>query len=140
MASIQLMTGYMQYRENTSDSWHPLVVYTTPESGTVSYSTAQSLTTAQKQRVWSNIDVASAVEKNVLIITTPSFDHLQTTFSHPAITSDHVVAQAIIGNPQAQKDDWTISTGNGQLTITGTINGETNIKLLLVKALSGNAM
>ena len=138
---LQLVTGYMRYRENSSDSWHPVVVHTTPESGTLSYTTAQSLTAVQKQTVWLNMDVNAAVEKNALILTTPTFSSLPKTYSHPDITANHVVVQIVVANPQVQADDWHVITGNGEVRIEGTIatGGQTNVQLVLVKALAGNA-
>ena len=69
-----------------------------------------------------------------ITVTSSSFNSLPQTISNTKITSDHVVVNAVLSNPSAQTGDWTVTTSNGSLTISGTINGTTTITLNLIKS------
>jgi hypothetical protein len=62
-----------------------------------------------------------------------AFSSLPKTITDSRITSHHYVAKYYLTNPSAQTSDWTITTANGSLTISGSISGSTGIHLLLVK-------
>lgn len=72
---------------------------------------------------------------DTLLLTVNSFDQLPQTFSNEMITSDFQVAQYRLSNPRAQNGEWTVTTSNGSLTISGSmIDGQsTDLKLLLVR-------
>lgn len=57
--------------------------------------------------------------------TNSAYDHL-----YP-VTANHIVLQYELSNPSAQTSDWTITTANQSITISGTIHGTTNIRLVL---------
>jgi len=46
-------------------------------------------------------------------------------------TTRHRVVNCILSNTLAQPSDWSYSTGNGSVTISGTISGTTNVYLCL---------
>ena len=73
---------------------------------------------------------------NVLVLDIASFSSLPKTVSNASITSDMVVLKAELGTPSAQTADWTVTTSNGSLQITGTsaISGSTTLKLYLMKS------
>ena len=73
---------------------------------------------------------------NVLVLDVPSFSSLPKTVTNANITSDMVVLKAELGTPSAQTADWTVTTSNGSLQITGTsaISGSTTLKLYLMKS------
>lgn len=50
------------------------------------------------------------------------------------IESDMVVINSELGTPSAQVGDWTVTTGSGTLTISGSINGSTTLTLYLMKS------
>ena len=82
----------------------------------------------------------SAIEKRgVVQITTGNFSALPYTYptsgTNSKIESDMVVINSTLSNPNSQASDWTVSTSNGSLTITGTFQGTTatNITLYLEK-------
>lgn len=52
------------------------------------------------------------------------------------ITENMVVLKAELSNPAAQTSDWTCTTSNGYITISGTINGSTNVLLYFGVSLS----
>ena len=52
-----------------------------------------------------------------------------TNSSATGITANHVLVDHVLSNPSAQTGDWTVSTGAGTFTITGTISGTTDITL-----------
>jgi hypothetical protein len=52
-----------------------------------------------------------------------------TNNSATGITADHVVVASELSNSSAKTGDWTVTTGAGTFTITGTISGTTDIKL-----------
>ena len=71
---------------------------------------------------------------NPLRVTTPSFSSLPQTFYAAGINANHVVSnnQIILSNPSAQTGDWTITTGTGYITISGSISGSTTAKMDLI--------
>lgn len=75
----------------------------------------------------------SIEETKVLVITTSSFSSLPQTINNTKITSDMVVVNSILSNPSAQTGNWTITTSNGSLTISGSISGSTTLTLYLEK-------
>ena len=84
--------------------------------------------------------VKAAVEKRgVVQITTGNFSSLPYTYptsgTNSKIESDMVVINSTLSNPNSQASDWTVSTSDGSLTITGTFQGTTatNITLYLEK-------
>jgi hypothetical protein len=82
-------------------------------------------------------EVNTKVSKTeVLIINVSSFSSLPQTVSNENIESDMVVVNSVLGTPSAQKADWTVTTSNGSLTISGTsaINGSTTATLYLMKS------
>lgn len=52
------------------------------------------------------------------------------------ITENMVVLKAELSNPAAQTSDWTCTTTNGYVTISGTISGSTNVLLYFGVSLS----
>lgn len=76
--------------------------------------------------------VAESVnELKVIVITSSSFSSLPQTISNTAITESHVVINSVLSNPSAQTGDWTVTTSNGSLTISGSISGSTTVTLYL---------
>lgn len=60
-----------------------------------------------------------------------SFSSLPKTVYHPAITANHIVTRDEVGTPSAMTSDWTVTTANGSLTISGSISGSTTLRLIL---------
>lgn len=78
--------------------------------------------------------VASAVtEAKVLQIDIASFSSLPQTVNNSAITADHVVVNSVLGTPSAQTGDWTVTTGAGTLTVSGSMSGSTTLTLYLAE-------
>ena len=50
------------------------------------------------------------------------------------IESDMVVVNAVIGTLSAQSNNWSVTTGDGTLTISGSISGSTTLTLYLMKS------
>lgn len=132
---LQLVTGYMKYRTDSSDQWRPIVVHTTPESGALLATTAQSFTSAQKQQLYSNLGL-DGIDKQELVFNISSFSSLPKTINNSAITSQHIVSWVTLGNPEAQTDSWTVTTTNGSMTISGQISGSTTMNIALTRAVS----
>ncbi len=94
-------------------------------------------TTAKTSAVAAINEVNTKVSKTeVLIINVASFSSLPQTASDANIESDMVVVNSVLGTPSAQTGDWTITTSNGSLTISGTsaISGSTTLTLYLMKS------
>ena len=68
-----------------------------------------------------------------VVITTDSFSSLPHTYSNSAIKAYHTVVDAQLSTPSAQTSDWTITTSDGSLTISGSISGSTTATLKLTK-------
>lgn len=69
----------------------------------------------------------------VLKVSKSSVSSLLTIITNSAITSDMEVINCVLSNPSAQTGDWTVTTSNGSLTISGSISGTTNITLYLAE-------
>ena len=67
----------------------------------------------------------------VLVVEQSNVSSLPVTISDSKITADHIVVNYILSNPSAQTGDWTVTTSDGSLQVSGNISGTTNIKLLL---------
>lgn len=72
-------------------------------------------------------------KSDVLEITISSFSSLPKTQSNSNITSDMVATKLELGTPTAQTSEWTITTSNGSLTISGSISGSTTATVYLQK-------
>ena len=70
--------------------------------------------------------------EELVIVTSDSFSTLPKTISNADIKASQVVVNSVLSNPFAQGSDWTITTANGSLTISGTIQDTTTITLYLL--------
>ena len=61
---------------------------------------------------------------------------LPATVNDTNITSDMVVVHSVLGTPAAQVGNWTVTTSNGSLDISGTIEGSTTVTLYLARGRS----
>lgn len=78
---------------------------------------------------------AQADKCECLVLTQASISALPVTISDTAIETDMVVINAVLSNPAAQTNDWTVNTYTaGQATISGTISGTTDLTLYLMKS------
>lgn len=75
--------------------------------------------------------VKAALDSEVIVVNLASFSSLPQTVSNAAIKADHVVLDSTLGTPSAQTGDWTVTTANGSLTISGNISGSTTLKIVL---------
>lgn len=71
---------------------------------------------------------------SVLLVDCGTISSLPATVTNANITNDMLVLRTVFGNPSAQLGDWSVSTSNGSLTISGTISGSTALTLYLMKA------
>lgn len=69
-----------------------------------------------------------------LVVTQASVSSLPATISNANIESDMVAVKSKLSDPSAQVGDWTVTTSAGSLTISGTINGTTDVTLYLMKS------
>lgn len=62
-----------------------------------------------------------------------SVSSLPKTYTVTGLTEDHEVIKSVLSVPEAQGSDWTITTDDDELTISGTFRGTdpTNITLYL---------
>lgn len=76
---------------------------------------------------------ATAFSRTVLEVSCGTISSLPTTISNSAILEDMVVVNSVLGTPAAQTGDWTVSTSNGSVTISGNIasGGSTTLTLYL---------
>ena len=121
-------TGQVLAKQSASDGdadWETIVFPTVDQTYGSSSSNAQSGTAVAEA-------VAEAVDElKVLVITSSSFSSLPQTISNTAITANHVVINSVLSNPSAQTGDWTVTTSDGSLTISGSISGTTTVTLYL---------
>lgn len=100
--------------------------------GTINVSDDISITPAYNGKIyWNNIDFTNPV----IDLTTPSFSSLPVTFYNSAITANHRLPRnggMQLSNPSAQTGTWTITTGAGYVTISGSISGSTTANMTLI--------
>lgn len=70
-------------------------------------------------------------EKRTIKVEIASFSSLPQTVNDSRIKSTDEVVESILGTPSAQRSDWTVTTSDGSLTISGTIRGSTTLTLYL---------
>lgn len=58
---------------------------------------------------------------------------LPVTIYDSRITSNMVVIKAVLSTPGAMNGDWTVSTADGLLTVTGDMSYASNVALYLMK-------
>lgn len=95
--------------------------------------------TATAPRVITPAVLNSFVESKVcvmptLVVEVAEFSSLPQTITNEAITADMVVVNSVLGTPSAQTSDWTVTTVDGSVTITGSISGSTTATLYLMKS------
>ena len=73
-------------------------------------------------------------EQSVLVIEISAFTALPQIVTNENITDDMVAVNSVLGTPSAQAGDWTVTTSNGSVTVTGSISGETSLTLYLMKS------
>lgn len=77
--------------------------------------------------------IDSVLKDKALEVTLSSVSSLPQTVSNANVESDMVVINSYLSNPAAQTGEWSVSTSNGSLTVSGSISGTTNITLYLLK-------
>ena len=107
---------------------------------------ANEILTINKLKNISNGGLNDLLDKTnkleVLVVDCGTISSLPQTFNSSNgaafanIEDDMVVLQSYFGNPNAATSNWTVSTGTGQLTISGSIasNSSTTLKLYLMKS------
>lgn len=96
-------------------------------------STAQdTIDAAQDARI-------TAIENTeIIVVNISSYSGSQvrvpTSGTNSAITANHVVIGSTIGTPARKNGDWTVTTYNGYLTLSGDATGSTAVKLVLGKS------
>ena len=75
--------------------------------------------------------IDEAFGKNNLYFSVTNLSALPYTISNTKITNKHRVVNMVLSNTLAQPSDWSYSSANGSITISGTISGTTNMYLCL---------
>ena len=98
----------------------------TPTAPTASAgtSTTQIATTAFVQNALSAF--SAMIKVNVGTVSS-----LPVTVNSAMITSDMELIRAELGTPSAQASDWTVTTANGSVTISGTVSADESTSLIL---------
>ena len=77
--------------------------------------------------------IEQAAQGERVIVVSGTISSLPATLSDTDITADHVVINAVLSNVGAQGSDWTFTTSDDTVTISGTLNKSTNVTLYLLK-------
>lgn len=94
-------------------------------------STPTSLSTNLVTSGGVNTAIANAVAAEIIVVTISGYNGTQTTYSAQGVTANHVVLNSTLSNPTAQTGNWTVTTAADSITISGNVNGTTNIVLYL---------
>ena len=76
---------------------------------------------------------ATTFSRMVLEVSCGTISSLPKTVNSTEITEDMVVVNSVLGTPTAQTGNWTVSTSNGSVTISGNISGSTTLTLYLAR-------
>jgi hypothetical protein len=77
----------------------------------------------------------AVVKCECLVLSSAGVSSLPITINNDAVETDMVCINATLSNPGAQISDWTVNTNTaGVCTISGSINGTTDITLYLMKS------
>lgn len=76
----------------------------------------------------------STEEARPLQINLGTISSLPVTVSDDRITADHICkpADCLLSLPSAQTSDWTVTTSDGSVTVSGTVSGSTTATIWLV--------
>lgn len=80
-------------------------------------------------------DAIDAIEVIVVNISSYSGSQVRVPASgtNAAITASHVLLASTVGTPVYQTDDWTVTTYDGYLTLSGSASAATTVQLVLGK-------
>ena len=104
-------------------------IFTDTTYGIATTSTAGLLSAADKIKLDSII--TSNANSPIIAVETSSFSSLPVTITSDKITENHYLVESTLSNPSAQTGDWTVTTANGSMTISGTISGSTTAQIIL---------
>lgn len=89
----------------------------------------------------SNLEtIDDAIGRNNLVLSATSVNALPHEFSNSKIKKEHRVVNIVLSNPEAQVGDWTYTTIDGKLTLSGTISASTHIYLFLAEEYGAGAV
>lgn len=108
--------------------------------GTLAYltTTAQSNLVAAINEVDAHADANAAAIENIgfhslKVVTLAGITSLPKTFTAQGITADHKLIQegsAYVSPRSSMADGWTLTTGNGTITVSGTFSGSTSTTII----------
>lgn len=81
-----------------------------------------------------HLTVQDHLNTDDLVIDIASVSSLPRTIANSAVTENHVLSEAVLGTPNVQISDWTVTTTNGSVVISGSISGSTTLRLFLTRA------
>ena len=82
----------------------------------------------------SNYDVEWSSPERPVTVNMGSVSTLPVTKNVSGVTADMVVIAHEFGTPDAFSNDLTVTTGNGTVTLSGSISGSSTVKLTLARA------
>lgn len=88
---------------------------------------AQTLSEAQQKQARANI----GAPRKMLKVSLGTVSALPITVTNESINAEMECVNAEFGTPSAQIGDWTVTTSNGSVTVSGTINGSTSLTVWL---------
>ena len=77
-------------------------------------------------------DILDRVSSYPTLSASVTITSLPVTISKTGMTANHRVVCADLGTPSAQTSDWTITTAEGQFTVSGSISGSTTLDLVFL--------
>lgn len=103
---------------------------------------ALSLITSIAQNDWVRAVTSAGASRRITVanlakavgavkVNKASVSSLPTTISNSGITQTMEVVNCVLSNSSAQVGNWTVTTSNGSLTVSGSISGSTDITLYL---------
>lgn len=76
-----------------------------------------------------------ALPDGVIAVTFSAFSSLPQNVTDSKITTNMVCVKAVLSNPSAQLDEWTVNTNTaGKVVVSGSISGSTTLTLYLARS------
>ncbi|MBR0406756.1 MAG: hypothetical protein IJI53_01850 [Clostridia bacterium] len=114
--------------------------YTTPSIRGVSGADGQGVPAGGnagqylRKRSASNYDAEWGALPKAVTVNFGTVSSLPVTKNAPGVTADMVVASHEFGTPSAFTSGLSVTTGNGAVTLSGTMNGSSTVRITFVSA------
>lgn len=127
----KIATNYWLLRYEYQDTSTLAPLASPALTGTPTAPTASSGTNSTQIATTAFVQDALSASSSIIKVNCGTISSLPTTVNSAMITSDMELIRAELGTPTAQASDWTVTTANGSVTVSGTVVANENTTLIL---------